>query len=132
MDIFGYLEVIDKEKGWVILDELPIPEERNYAIFNLLFGIKRSLFVKFPVSSFRGVPTYKKEKLEEREEKFDKMDYHSHTWLNVKDLVEYDFDLLAINVLEGSTWKSFIEKMKELAKSYGNDGVRVVVWFDVG
>jgi hypothetical protein len=55
---------------------------------------------------------------------------------NLKGIINQDTDerkhlwISGNEILESSYWKSFLQEMKELSNKYGNNGVRVVVWFD--
>jgi hypothetical protein len=168
-NIHGSFEILT-ETGWYAL--YPIPSERSYDSYGVLFGV-RNYTNSVPVAEGRGFPEDAHWRTKKKNESW-KMDAHSHTWMNFKDLEEYDWEQKSIDDristidkftgketgkasytylqdnpekaeemgvylkhlerragdLLGETWRNIIEDMKILSEKYGNEGVRVVVWFD--
>lgn len=168
-DIHGYLE-IKAESGWHPLK--PIPRDRSYDSFGVLFGV-RNYVGAIPIAPERGLPNDISRKVKKESDEWDS-DGHSHTWLSVADVKNYDWEqksidgrVSTIDKMTGAevgkasytylqddleeqkrqgvylthlerragehlspTWAEFLKEMKILAENYGDDGVRVVVWFD--
>lgn len=168
-NIHGYMEILT-ENGWYALKNLS--SERDYDTYGILFGVRVYIDIP-PVVETRGFPedAYYKTK---REYEAWEGDAHSPSWMNVKDLLAYDWDQTGMDNriseidkytgkekgkasythlqdrpeecekrgvylkhlerragdLLSNTWQEYIEEMKKLAEKYGEEGVRVVVWFD--
>jgi len=142
-DIHGYIEV-KKDKGWVPFEELP--SVRSYDLFAMLANVRNYNDIP-PISEPRGVPDDVSQEIWEKIEA--DLDGHSHSWLSWKDIKAYDFgkvitDKRRPRKLKGKIvyprrklyelvpeeWHRLFRKMEILAEKYGEDGVRMVFWFD--
>ena len=153
-DIHGYVEqdfFAEYEKqehqSWYSVVSLDMVAERNYKIFNKLFGVRGDS--DNGIAYNRGLPKDEEEqnKPKDSESNWDERpnsvidlekwgsDAHSVSyiyWDEIKDVLDNDFDSL---LYEGSNdipfgWKFVFDSMKRLAKRKGSKGVRMVVWFD--
>ena len=111
-------------------------EERNYSVFALLANVRNDNKV-IPISLPKGLPddseylnfkidgktTRKKDFLD-----FNSYEYHSHSYLTLKEILEYDYS--KINISNQFRYEEFYEDL-ELLKTLGEpDNVRIVFWFD--
>ena len=168
-NIHGYLEILT-DSGWYALQALS--SDRDYDSYGVLFGVRVYIEIP-PVVEQRGIPEDAYYKTKEAYEEWNG-DAHSPTWMNVKDLLAYDWDqtgpderISTIDKYTGKetgkasytylqekpeeaakmgvylkhlerragdllsdTWVETIKDMKKLSEKYGEEGVRVVVWFD--
>ena len=171
-DIHSYAEVLNSSTGeWEIVgDTFPLSEYdkewygkdfgprpfdwRSYSMFGFLAGVRNYSCCE-PLAAPRGLP--KDMSKEVSAEAIDwGFDGHSHSWLMLRDLVEFDYDHVFWNrrvtkktssgVLNGAALaeegegehityrehlgKCFFEHLDAL-KSLGEpDAVRIVFWFD--
>ncbi len=115
-DIHGFLEV-NTNGNWKIVEN--IPDNRNYDIFGLLFGVRNYVNAE-PIADRRGIPKYYSE--DERRERIDdvddfwEMDGHSHSYLTAGDINDYDFSQEFAD--SRGTW--FKDGMNMGGKSGGN------------
>ena len=81
--------------------------DRNYDIFAMLFGVRNDQGYK-PLAYNRGLPTDISSNVQEDEWMGDDMkgDSHSHTWVDAKELREFDFD----GMIDGGLLMSVVGK----------------------
>ena len=133
-NIHGFIEVLEypdseNDKWWEVHE---IPYTRNYRFYAALAGVRNGVNIK-PISEPKGMPVdasmMSRVEAEEMEG-----DAHTHSWLTYKEIKEYDWmqdigDGLLIDNIH-IHFKSLINEMRFLANHYGDEGVRVVFWFD--
>lgn len=116
---------------------------RSYSMFSLLGNVRNYIGI-IPISDNRGLPSdvsddIKQQSIEERG------DAHSHSYLTLRELIEYDYDKSYLNenyingelITEddiynpkdflGNLFFIHLEELKELGDP---DNVRIVFWFD--
>lgn len=114
-DCHGYLEYRyeckeedshkEKYSSWTGIDIGNILY-RNYDIFAMLFGVRNDQGYK-PLAYNRGLPSDVSSEVQEDEWMNDlKSDAHSHTWVDAKELREFDFD----GMIDGGLLMSIIDK----------------------
>ena len=137
-DIIMYLE-IKKDNKWEFISKPDLP--RAYNTFAILSGNRNYLKPNFK-------PIAKKIGIDKEMSKFVKksLDRWDEIWANVatqKMIEEYDWDKEVLDTRESDKIKLFklselipakyevlFQKMKELAKEYGNENVRIIFWYD--
>jgi hypothetical protein len=118
---------------------------RNYSIFSFLAGVRNYGPQIVPFSEPRGLPddshsiNYMYEKyrqicIDEDDDicSFEdwESDYHSHSWLTIEELVNFDYSKKAS---PNQTYRQFLEitdYFEELQKCVDRGAERIVFWFD--
>jgi len=88
-DIYGFLEVRDREGVWRFKDK--IPDDRDYDWFGVLAGIRNDVNVK-PIASLRGIPADISTGIAKRVAHWDGLDGYNCGWLTLEDFAEYDWN----------------------------------------
>lgn len=135
-DIHLYVEKKNIETGkWVNADEWnvsnyddeycyvtnPIYDGRNYELFAILADVRNRMNI-IPICQRRGMPyDASKEVISENEHW--RGDAHSHSWLTLKELMEYDWTQVAamhgvVDGLEFKRWNKYGRKEGRAPKSY--------------
>lgn len=149
-DIHGFLEV--RKNGKWELAELKGKQpfsQRHYITFGFLAGVRRHNIPTVKHTS--GLPTdseylnslseniymgYAGSKYIQntrREEIYNDMDYHSHGFVLLKDLSEFDYDQVVSDYnesLENLLGVNFFEDIYTMRKLGGVEDVRFIYWFD--
>lgn len=110
---------------------------RNYDMFAKLFGVRlevveqRSGQKVISIASQRGLPEYGKYQKDSPHVTIDDYrewegDAHSVSWISYKELQK----ALLENDFHDDRMKALFEMMTSLSKLYGEENVRLVVWFD--
>lgn len=142
VDIHGSVEFRDANldegrdwKDWYAVINAGIILDRSYAMFGSLFGVRNPTdFV--PVAADRGLPDDVSEEVKGDAEGEGN---HSYTWITWEELQAVDWD--ATGLIYGTDRISrrdalgdsgclLLDLMKPLAERYGEQCVRLVVWFD--
>ena len=146
-------------RGWVIVNQGKISNRnfwcpivkidnlihRNYDMFGCLFGVSNYANFK-PIAEGRSLPkdldslyTFLRSESE---------DFYSTTWINWKEIKKINWDEKSEKPITNkkvywrvkgkkiqrkdalsSDWKLLFDLMKRLAKDYGDENIRLVVWF---
>ena len=85
-DIHLFLEIKKKEK-WTFIKELDIG--RSYDMFGIVADV-RNLVNAIPISEPKGLPEDVSDKVREELDEWD-CDGHSHSWLNWKEIKDYNW-----------------------------------------
>jgi len=125
-DIHGYLEHRPYKTDndyWEAIQT--IQDNRSYNTFSILANVRNypERGVVTPISEPKGLPETASHATKADSEKWG-VDGHSHSWLIYQELAPRREDFL------DEDFKAFIDYMGILAKKYGEDGVRIVFWFD--
>ena len=122
-DIDGWIEcrreIIDDE-GWIPAIDLGLLYlGRDYRVFGNLFGIRNRTDIQ-PLAAERGLPDDVSEQV--RKEAANQ-ELYGHTWISWTQVKEC--------VWEGDMyWKAVVSVSEILATIYGDENVRLVVWFE--
>lgn len=169
-DIHGFLEIKKDNKWQVFEAEIFVDDTfltgrkyaipfyyRSYGLFGFLANVRNYSCVPC-ISDLKGLPDdseYLNIKLEKPEdygygykdiaytkkESIDKdWNYHSHTYLTLKELLEFDYDQEFVNkrkqdkptvTIKEFLGESYFKKL-ELLKTLDNnpENVRLIIWFD--
>jgi hypothetical protein len=111
-----YFEVFDDEGQ---LEHVPLYRERNYFLFNVLAGVRSHDHSITPISEPKGVPVDSCPYIQEEYESWDS-DGHSHSWLTLGELIEYQANNAEI---QQAGWLS-PKQIEELDK----DGITPEYW----
>ena len=142
VDIHGSVEFRDAalDEGrdwryWHAVINAGIVLDRSYAMFGSLFGIRNPTdFV--PVAAGRGLPDDVSEEVKGNAEG---EGHHSYTWITWEELQSVDWDATGLIYATdrisrrdalGDSGGLLLALMKPLAERYGDQCVRLVVWFD--
>jgi len=133
-NIHGFIEVLSwpnsERTPWQAVHE--IPYTRNYVFYAVLAGVRNYCGV-VPISEPKGMP--KDPSMMSRvEAEEDGPDGHTHSWLKYRELKEYDWlqtveDFMIIDKVH-VFFKALMGEMRFLSGEYGEEGVRMVFWFD--
>lgn len=142
-DIHGYVEAQLFAQNKISDDWYPVINAenilgRNYDMFAKLFGVRletveqRSGQKVIPIAAQRGLPEYgryQKDSPNGTVKEYNEWegDAHSATWITLKELrgAIQDNGNFSDDRLE-----VLLDMMLELIKLYGEDSIRLVVWFD--
>jgi len=133
-NIHGWLEVLawpnSERSSWQGVHE--IPYTRNYVFYAVLAGVRNYHRIT-PIASPKGIPK-DAGMMSKAESEEDGPDGHTHSWLTYEELKNYDwlqnigsfiiFDEIHI------FFKALLTEMRFLSGKYGDEGVRIVFWFD--
>lgn len=139
-DIHTVVETKDPATGrWEMVKGLHPFEWRDYSIFGFLGNVRNDSECE-PLSDHRGLPEGLSEggqvALGYRE------DYHSHSWVMLKELLDFDYDKMFWDRRHDSdeeerqvTYREhlledFFRDLDELKLLGGPEHVRVIFWFD--
>lgn len=88
-DIYGFLEVRDREGIWRFKGK--IPEDRDYDWFGVLAGIRN--YANVPsIAEPRGLPINISARGTKRIARWDGLDGYNCSWLTLEDFSEYDWN----------------------------------------
>jgi len=151
-DIHGWVEVKkDYLDWWIGIIKIDWIADRNYTMFACLANVRNYDNVK-PISEPKGIPKDVSDEAKEDIEGWG-VDGHSHTWLTWKEIKEYDWynnkyyehrvieftkdgikkvkpEWKSMKEAISSGWQLLFDLMERLAKEYGDENVRLVIWFD--
>jgi hypothetical protein len=100
---------------------------RNYCIFSVLADVRNGYGIP-PISYHRGIPKDSPNTHLSVDE-----DYHSHTWVSLKELLNYNWDIKLKNSIHEAmdVFGYFLEEVIPWLKTLGEpDNVRLVMAFD--
>ena len=134
-NIHGYLELLEYPntdyERWE--QSYPIQYDRDYYFYGVIADVRNYLELE-PISKPRGLP-----KDVSRDTKYDSDqmggDGHSHSYLYANELREYNWKQkipdgrMLIDAMN-TTHKALLLLVNFFAHEYGDDGVRIVFWFD--
>lgn len=93
-DIYTYVEKRNLKNEWDFVKDYEPFEFRNYGVFGFLADVRNYSMVT-PIDEPRGVLHDMSQELTEEFESWG-MNCYSHSWLSVRELVEYDY-MQAVN-----------------------------------
>ncbi|MGW3344602.1 hypothetical protein ACWDA3_14915 [Nonomuraea rubra] len=148
-DIYGFIETRHPHAGedwhegeaWTVCMPLyPLYDDQDYESFGCLFGVRNQRGWP-PVAAGRGLPADASEMVRADYENSALIDaaVHGCTWISWAELRDLDMTVAApehgpltrLDVLgPGTEWEYVFGVMRALARRFGADGVRLVVWFD--
>ncbi|MFI6921860.1 hypothetical protein ACIBIZ_18090 [Nonomuraea spiralis] len=152
-EIYGYIEARHPpaHEDWyegdpwtaVSIPLYPLYDEQDYESFACLFGVRDRLGW-VPVAPGRGLPPDVSEPVRTDYEHAARLDaaVHGCTWISWAELRDLDMTVrpgtgpadaapTRLDVLGPETgWGPVLGVMAALARRFGADGVRLVVWFD--
>jgi hypothetical protein len=154
-DIRGWIEVFevfdqprDLSGAWRAAVRIDNIVERNYGMFGSLFGVRNDYGFR-PIAAERGVPFgISSDLVRYYEMPADPADRGpdwalSPTWISQRELQSVDWQELGEQPEPGTPpgplrrreevvtpgWRTVLDIMEVLARQFGDDGVRLVVWF---
>jgi hypothetical protein len=134
VDCYGWVEVNDPElhrptepdfPNWwsavVCIDDIV---DRSYDVYGFFFSVYRH--PENPVASHRGLPTQVSEQVQETADD-PSWGMTAVTWVLWSEILASNWQA-SISLPAG--WTLLFALMERLAADYGNDRVRLVIWFD--
>ena len=128
-----YLKDNDKYRLWVPVLQIDYVVGRNYCMFGNLFGVRNYKLFE-PIAAGRGIPDDVSDLVRNDYEGWGP-DAHSESFITYKEVKSIDWNekgKVGVKRKKCLTedWKMVFKVMKFLAREYGDDNVRLVVWFD--
>lgn len=147
-DITGWIQARFPEEepgdpfgGWVALVRIDRLVERNYGMFGSLFGVRNDYGFR-PLAPDRGAPGDSSPDLERWGAEPEPPFPSEPSWITWGELRAIDWDERGTKPRPGEAlaprrqevltpgWNTALGLMEVLAKQFGDDGVRMVVWFE--
>ncbi len=150
-DISGWIEVYTPEiypggpRRWTAVVNVVEIVARNYGMFGSLFGVRNDYGFR-PIAPSRGIPADVSDDLTDYDDV--PLDSGSSLWLpswiTWHEISEIDWDEYGSRPapwqgtstparrrdMLSTEWKTALDIMEVLARQFGEDNVRLVVWFD--
>lgn len=126
--------------GWAALVRIDRLVERNYGMFGSLFGVRNDYGFR-PISPTRGVPDDSPPELERWGEEPEPPWEGEPSWITWGEIRAIDWDERGDKPRPGEAlglrrsdvltpgWATALDLMEVLAKRFGDEGVRMAVWF---
>lgn len=153
-DIYGWVEVDDNRSyppdSWMGVIRINRFIGRTYGMYGSLFGHRNEDGFR-PIAANRGFPSGLSQELREFEDVGPNSYGVGATWISWRDITAIDWDeegTIAHPIVTEQgvpptesrirrrkevltpEWEMLFEMMAVLARRYGEDGVRIVAWFD--
>lgn len=128
-NIDGWLEINETgdSDAWMVLVELDenldAGLDREYGILSSFFGVKAKESEK-AIAANRGLPENVSTEIRKHSDSC-AGSVHGHTWINYQEIVDSDCQTDSLC----DSWKTILACMARLAEEYGNENVRMVIWF---
>lgn len=91
-DIHSFAENRNKENNkWEVVEGLNPFDWRNYSVFAFLADVRNYDHCE-PISQPKGLPDDSEFLNTETDERIEEMDYHSKSYLTLKELLDFDYD----------------------------------------
>jgi hypothetical protein len=129
-----YYSEYPDEPEWEVTLENEMFSERNYFLFAILANVRNQDHLMIPISTTRGLPDDVSPKIKILSD-YEGIDAHSHSWLTVKEIIDYDWDRESIyngkKFTPRDCCKEFInEFIPKILKLAAAQDLRLVFWFD--
>lgn len=122
-DIDGWIEcrrmLIDDETWEPVMKLGFVYVGRDYQAFRHLFGVRNTANVQ-PIAAKRGLPDDASPQVKE-DARFSGLSAHS--WISWQELKQSDWE-------GDASWQATVKVLAILAGLYGDENVRLVVWFE--
>lgn len=148
-DIYGWIEVYTPEiypgcpRRWTAVVRIDEIVTRNYGIFGSLFGARNDYGFR-PIAPARGIPDDVSGELQEYGDVPPDPGSWPPSWIMWREISEINWDEFGTHPAPGRDvtelarrrdalspgWQTALDIMGLLARQFGADSVRMVVWFD--
>lgn len=125
----------ENEREWEIERDDRIWKSRWYFLFAVLAGVRNAWSIE-PISEPKGCPFDASPQVL-REKEWDGSDGHSHSWLTMKEIVDWDGwdkvteDGKTTREILQEFWDTSVDRMQGLLTSRVTpEDIRIVFWFD--
>lgn len=104
---------------------------RTYGMFALIFGVRNNSYGFVPIAANRGLPVDVSVECKAMSDAYG-YDSHSHSWISVKELQEFDYESLILVSHEYISCKELLGTnfFTDLQMLVDANAERVVVFFD--
>ena len=116
----GWVEVRINKRWYGVIEASHILWKKNFDVFEKLFGLYGH--EDEAVAPYRGIPRDASFEVKEHP-LIDELTAFGHTWISYRELKENE-EILT------EDWKLLLKMMDALAEHYGEENVRLVIWFD--
>jgi hypothetical protein len=137
VDCYGWVEVCDPDwhsrdaptsfVGWRAVVKIDDIVERNYRVYGFFFGVHDPTHVYTAVAGRRGLPPHVSEEVRLEFDNDDDAARSAASWVLWSELKASNWQS-TIELTAG--WKLLFTLMESLADQYGEQRVRLVIWFD--
>ena len=122
-DITGWIEcrrkLIDDETWDPVINLDYVYLGRDYKVFGYLFGIRNIAKVQ-PLAAKRGLPPDSSSQVKIAA---DSIGFYAHSWISWRELKASGWEADVY-------WQPMVKVLEILAGLYGDENVRLVVWFE--
>ncbi len=136
VDIYGWVEVQDPTTHGMVAPSFPLAwngvieishiVERSYNVFGYFFDVHSSLDIEWSVAGRRGLPPHVSQEAETGRMGPPQV-WCAQTWITAHEVrAARQQDLFEMP----PGWSLLFKLMDDLAAVYGDERVRLVVWFD--
>jgi hypothetical protein len=135
VDCYGWVEVCDPQwhypkaptsfEGWKAVVKIDRIVERNYRVYGFFFGVHDPTHLYTPLAGRRGLPRHVSEEV--WQEMDDDATLPAASWVSWSEIKACNWQS-AIELTAG--WQLLFTLMESLADQYGEQRVRLVIWFD--
>jgi hypothetical protein len=137
-DIHGWVEIKTfRPAQWHEIMRLELLIGRNYRVFAFLFDVRNidnhNKPIYTPIASLRGIPIDVSAIVKREATRNKDYQARAHSWITWAEIRRINWRALAKmkpGVVPGSDWQMLFKIMEALAERYGDEHVRLVVWFD--
>ncbi len=129
-----YFHFYPNEPEWEVSIENEMYSKRNYFLFSILANVRNKDNSIIPISIPRGLPDDVTKEIKILSD-YEGADGHSHSWLSVKEILEYNWNQEYFKdgkkYLYRDICSEFIDGfIPELLKIADPKDLRIVFWFD--
>lgn len=122
-DIIGWVEcrrkLIDDETWEAVINLDFVYLGRDYQAFGRLFGVRNTAKVQ-PIAAKRGLPTDSSAHVKKEAAA---PGFYAHSWITWQELQTSEWEA-------DQYWQPLMKVLEILASLYGEENVRLVVWFE--
>jgi hypothetical protein len=122
-DIMGWVEcrrkLIDDETWEAVLNLDFVYLGRDYQAFGRLFGVRNTTKVQ-PIAAKRGLPADSSSQVKKEAAA---SGFYAHSWISWQELKTSEWEA-------DQYWQPLMKVLEILASLYGEENVRLVVWFE--
>lgn len=138
-DIHTFVEKKNEDGKWIPVQDCHPFDRRSYSLFGFLanvYNLSQSPFITdfrmFPADSLRFDEKYLDELIEDG--------YFGMSWVTLKELLDYNYEVIFINKREGSKpepvsmreflGEGYFEELESLKKLGDSNNIRIIFYFD--
>ncbi len=137
VDCYGWVEVCDPHwhsrpfprsfDRWEAVVKIDNMVERNYRVYGFFFGVHDPSHLYTAVADRRGLPPYVSQEVRQEFDDDDDVAQSAASWVLWGELKASKWQS-TVELTPG--WQQLFTLMESLADQYGEQRVRLVIWFD--